>query len=128
MYLAHRVVMKLITFSLSGTAGFSARAYFDSPHFSLVDAVFGPVFRYFDVFDRIGDFGVLAVKPKVLACRAALGIARQSKGVRRGVTACICDRLAQLVNLVNARISIRSFISLRRMADSASPPLRSSII
>ena len=27
--------------------------------FSLVDAVFGPVFRYFDVFDRIGEFGVL---------------------------------------------------------------------
>src|SRR6476660_9622070 len=28
--------------------------------FSLVDAAFGPVFRYFDVFDRIGDFGILA--------------------------------------------------------------------
>ena len=30
--------------------------YFDGP-FSMVDAVFGPVFRYFDVFDEIGDFG-----------------------------------------------------------------------
>jgi glutathione S-transferase len=28
----------------------TAGAYFDGPHFSLVDAVFGPVFRYFDVF------------------------------------------------------------------------------
>src|SRR5271165_1896039 len=30
--------------------------YFDDDRFSLVDAVFGPVFRYFDVFDRIGGF------------------------------------------------------------------------
>jgi glutathione S-transferase len=30
--------------------------YFDGP-FSMVDAVFGPAFRYFDVFDEIGDFG-----------------------------------------------------------------------
>ena len=27
--------------------------------FSMVDAVFGPVFRYFDVFDRNGEFGFL---------------------------------------------------------------------
>ena len=40
--------------------------------FSLVDTVFGPVFRYFDVFDRIGDFGILAGKPKVAAWRKAL--------------------------------------------------------
>ena len=40
--------------------------------FSLVDAVFGPVFRYFDVFDRIGEFGVLTGKPKVSAWRQAL--------------------------------------------------------
>jgi len=46
--------------------------YFDGPRFSLVDAAFGPVFRYFDVFDRIGDFGVLAEKPKVNAWRTVL--------------------------------------------------------
>ena len=46
--------------------------YFEDARFSLVDAVFGPVFRYFDVFDRIGDFGVLARKPKVNAWRGAL--------------------------------------------------------
>ena len=40
--------------------------------FSLVDAVFGPVFRYFDVFDRIGNFGILTGKPKVVAWRKAL--------------------------------------------------------
>lgn len=40
--------------------------------FSLVDAVFGPVFRYCDAFDRIGDFGILNALPKVAAWRAAL--------------------------------------------------------
>ncbi len=46
--------------------------YFDGERFSLVDAVFGPVFRYFDVFDRIGDFKVLAGKPTVSAWRSSL--------------------------------------------------------
>src|SRR5215831_2804828 len=50
----------------------SAGPWFDGDRFSLVDAVFGPVFRYFDVFDRIDDFGVLAGKPKVAAWRTAL--------------------------------------------------------
>lgn len=46
--------------------------WFDGARFSLVDAAFGPVFRYFDVFDRIGDFHVFDGKPKVQAWRAAL--------------------------------------------------------
>lgn len=46
--------------------------YFDSGGFSLVDAVFGPVFRYFDVFDHIGDFGILTGKTKVVEWRKAL--------------------------------------------------------
>jgi glutathione S-transferase len=33
-----------------------AAPWFDGERFSLVDAVFGPVFRYFDVFGEIGDF------------------------------------------------------------------------
>jgi glutathione S-transferase len=46
--------------------------YFDGTSFSLVDAVFGPVFRYLNVFDRIGDFGLLANKSKASAWREAL--------------------------------------------------------
>jgi glutathione S-transferase len=46
--------------------------WFDGVGFSLVDAVFGPVFRYFDAFDRIDDFGILSAKPKVAAWRIAL--------------------------------------------------------
>jgi glutathione S-transferase len=46
--------------------------WFDGEKFSLVDAVFGPVFRYFDVFDEIGDFGILAGKPKLVQWRKNL--------------------------------------------------------
>ena len=46
--------------------------WFDGERFSLVDTVFGPVFRYFDALDRIGGFGILASLPKLAAWRAAL--------------------------------------------------------
>ena len=46
--------------------------WFDGEKFSLVDAVFGPIFRYFDVFDQIGDFNILAGKPRTLAWRQNL--------------------------------------------------------
>lgn len=47
--------------------------YFAGAAFSLVDAAYGPVFRYFDVFDRIDDFGFFAKTPGLRAWRAALG-------------------------------------------------------
>jgi glutathione S-transferase len=50
----------------------AASPWFDGDEFSLVDAVFGPVFRYFDVFDTIADFGILANKPKLARWRKAL--------------------------------------------------------
>jgi glutathione S-transferase len=50
----------------------AAAPWFDGENFSLVDAVFGPVFRYFDVFDEIGDFGILAGKPKLARWRGSL--------------------------------------------------------
>ena len=40
--------------------------------FGLVDAVFAPIFRYFDVFDRLIDLSVFAATPKVRAWRAEL--------------------------------------------------------
>lgn len=46
--------------------------WFAGRDFSLVDAVYGPVFRYFDAFDQIGEFGILTDKPKTAAWRAAL--------------------------------------------------------
>jgi len=53
-------------------ARLAAAPWFDGERFSLVDAVFGPVFRYFDVFDTIGDFGILADKPKLKRWRECL--------------------------------------------------------
>jgi glutathione S-transferase len=50
----------------------AATPWFDGESFSLVDAVFGPVFRYFDVFDDIGAFGILADKPKLARWRESL--------------------------------------------------------
>ena len=50
----------------------AAMPWFDGEGFSLVDAVFGPVFRYFDVFDGIADFGILSGKPKLHRWRKSL--------------------------------------------------------
>jgi glutathione S-transferase len=47
--------------------------YFAGDRFSMVDAVFGPVFRYFDVFNTIEDFRIFANTPNVRAWREALG-------------------------------------------------------
>lgn len=60
-----------------------APPWFDGD-FSLVDAVFGPVFRYFDVFDETGDFGILAGKPKLAQWRKSLA---ERPSVRAAVSA-----------------------------------------
>jgi glutathione S-transferase len=70
--------------------------------FSLVDAVFGPVFRYFDVFDRIGDFAILAGKPKVAAWRKALA-ARPS--IRQAVAADYESRLEKFLTARHSHLS-----------------------
>jgi glutathione S-transferase len=71
-----------------------ASPWFDGENFSLVDAVFGPVFRYFDVFDEIADFGILAGKPKLARWRNALA-ARPSvrSAVRSDYPALLADFL-----------------------------------
>ena len=46
--------------------------YFASTRFSVVDAVFAPVFRYFDVFDTITDLAVFNGLPKLQSWRTAL--------------------------------------------------------
>jgi glutathione S-transferase len=64
--------------------------WFAGTRFSLVDAVYGPIFRYFDVIDRIGDFGILTGKPKLAAWRKALA---QRPSVRDAVTPDYPERL-----------------------------------
>lgn len=45
--------------------------YFDG-QFSIVDAAFAPIFRFFETFDQIDDFGMLTDLPKIAAWRTAL--------------------------------------------------------
>ena len=79
-----------------------ASPWFDGENFSLVDAVFGPVFRYFDVFDEIADFGILAGKPKLARWRSALA-ARPS--VRAAVSPEYPALLADFLKRRNSWIS-----------------------
>jgi len=58
--------------------------YFAGEAFSLVDAVFAPVFRYFDAFESLGEEEFLREAPRVRAWRAALA---QRPSVRGAVTA-----------------------------------------
>ncbi len=76
--------------------------YFDAARFSLVDAAFGPVFRYFDAFDRIEDFGVLGGKPKVAAWRHALA---QRPSIAEAVKADFPERLWEFLLARNSRLS-----------------------
>jgi glutathione S-transferase len=88
----------------------AASPWFDGESFSLVDAVFGPVFRYFDVFDEIADFGILASKPKIARWRNSLA-ARPS--VRAAVSA---DYPALLRDFLDRRNSWLSGLQARAAA------------
>lgn len=46
--------------------------FFAGESFSIVDAVFGPALRYFDVLDEVADFGWWTGLPKLQAWRSAL--------------------------------------------------------
>jgi glutathione S-transferase len=87
-----------------------AAPWFDGENFSLVDAVFGPVFRYFDVFDEIADFGIFAGKPKLARWRKSLA-ARPS--VRTAVSG---DYPALLRAFVDRRNSWLSGLQARAAA------------
>lgn len=87
-----------------------ASPWFDGETFSLVDAVFGPVFRYFDVFDEIADFGILAGKPKIERWREALA---HRASVRLAVSA---DYAALLRAFIDRRKSYLSRLQARAAA------------
>ncbi|MCA1498330.1 MULTISPECIES: glutathione S-transferase family protein [unclassified Bradyrhizobium] len=53
-------------------AALGAGPFFAGNAFSLVDAVFAPIFRYFDLFDALTEHGIFNDVPKVRAWRAEL--------------------------------------------------------
>jgi glutathione S-transferase len=80
----------------------AAAPWFDGERFALVDAVFGPVFRYFDLFDEIADFGILADKPKLKHWRNSLA---QRPSVRPAVSSDYPALLHQFLGKRNSWLS-----------------------
>lgn len=70
--------------------------FFAGAAFSLVDAVFAPVFRYFDVFDALASPGIFDALPRVSAWRTALS---ERQSVKSAVSDDYAERLK--VFLVN---------------------------
>ncbi|MGY2845977.1 MULTISPECIES: glutathione S-transferase family protein [unclassified Bradyrhizobium] len=64
-------------------AALGAGPFFAGQNFSLVDAVFAPIFRYFDLFDQLTDLAVFTHTPKLRAWRSALA---QRPSVRSAVS------------------------------------------
>jgi glutathione S-transferase len=92
--------------------------YFDGAGLCLVDVVFAPVFRYFDAFDRIGEFGILAGKPKLVGYRAALS-ARPS--VRKAVAPDYNIRLWKFLQGRNSHLSHRMAEATKSPAAAGAP-------
>ncbi len=81
----------------------AAGPYFAEERFSLVDAAFAPVFRYFDTFEAtLPPLGMFDATPKVRAWRAAL-TGRPS--VQAAVTADYADRLAAFLRARRSHLS-----------------------
>jgi glutathione S-transferase len=95
---AHRLSEKFARVEAELGAG----PWFAGERFSLVDAAFGPIFRYFDVFDGIADFGVFTGKPKTLAWRKALS---QRPSIRLAVADNYPERLKTFIAARKSHLS-----------------------
>ncbi len=78
--------------------------YFTGASFCLVDAAFAPVFRYWDAFDTIADFGVLTALPQIEAWRTALA---ERPSVRSAVIAAFADNLMDFLRRRESHLSQR---------------------
>lgn len=78
--------------------------YFGGARVCLVDAAFAPVFRYFDVFDGLGDFGVFTRTPRLSAWREAL---RERPSVKRAVGPDDATLLLEFLRAKDAHVLVR---------------------
>jgi len=76
--------------------------WFAGHRFHLVDGVYGPVFRYFDAFERIADFGFLENAPKVMAWRRRL---QDRPSIRDAVGKDYPERLWAFLKTRNSHLS-----------------------
>ena len=82
-------------------AELGARPFFAGDTFTLVDAAFAPIFRYFDVFDALADTRVFADTPKVSAWRTALA---ERPSVRQAVASDYGERLHAFLRAHDAHL------------------------
>lgn len=78
--------------------------YFSGETFSMVDAFVGPIFRYFDVFEQIDDFGFFDCCPKVRKWRTQL---MRRDSVVRAVSEDYPQRLHTFLRNRNSELSRR---------------------
>lgn len=78
------------------------RPYFAGARFCLVDAAFAPIFRLFDTFDRIGEFGIFKGLDRVPAYRAALA---ERASVRKVVVPDYARRFRQYLSERGSHLS-----------------------
>ncbi len=90
--------------------------FFAGERFGMVDAVFGPVFRYFDVFEAIGDFGFFDGLPRVSAWRQALA---QRPSVRQAAAADYPLRLREFLLARRSALSQRMAPGLQQQVAGA---------
>jgi glutathione S-transferase len=76
--------------------------YFAGDRFSLVDAVYAPIFRYFDVFDTLADFNVFADTPHVQSWRQTL---RSRSSVQQAVNDDYPQQLWMFLQQRNSHLS-----------------------
>ena len=80
----------------------SGAPFFSGDEFHLIDAVYGPIFRYFDVFDGIVDLGIFDSLPRIKFWRYAL---QQRPSVQRAVAPTYPDLLLQFLRQRESYIS-----------------------
>ena len=83
-------------------AALSGGPWFAGAKFSLVDTVYGPIFRYFDVFERLRDLRVFADTPAVRAWRRQLS---ERPSVTNAVSVDYADRLTEFLRRRNSYMS-----------------------
>jgi glutathione S-transferase len=85
-------------------ATIGAGPFFSGTHFSLVDAVFAPIFGYCEVFDAIDDFNLLVRTPRVRRWRTSL---RERASVRSAVQSNFNEQLLAFLQARNGVLARR---------------------